>query len=753
MKKTMKSIMLVAAMATAFTGCTQKEIAEPVIPENGYSYIFNVETMATKAVLGDKAVAYEAGDQLGVYVGTTVNAASTVDITTTPVTVSVTAAEALVAGDVLYAYYPYSSVNASAAATAVTMTIPAAQTQTGTSYDADAMPMAAVPYTVTSAVEAGTATSVGDIYMCNLASVAEFNVYSAEAAGKKIQSVSFESETAIAGDFTTDLTAITDGMTSDRALEGLASTAVTVAVNSSAVVGADKENATKIYMVVAPGQHKGVVKVRTEDALYTFPVETAVNFQRAHVKPLGLNLATASREAAIKLEWVCDGMGQVRSNSPAVDPNGNVYMTTGKDAKLYKVNADGTLVWSYDMGFTLDNNTSPSMESDGSVIYAGGGSSGTGCYYAFNPDGTVKWNFTKDKFFGNGSTPAPNFNQITAAVGEKCIYIGNGGTTGSVLSIDKSTGERVAYVSGAADGTGGPLGGVQSGLGMSKDGYLAWHVGYGTFVADQKEMDNPSRTHADYGGYAPYCYRYGYNWNSGQPWKGGVKNGVAFLSIDGVNHVAAAGIEQTSAGGYNMRIFCAPVGETADTWPALSQSWKGIYNLKGIKNQDQGGIVIGPKNEIIVSLKHQASSPGGIAAVSTEDFSLLYRYEVDIDAASTPAVDAAGNIHFVTDNPGWYYIIKPDYENKTATLVAKINLYDLTVASGIDVGNANASRMWSSIAIGADGKMYVGASYHKDKADYNGAVVCLSYEGCTGPGDTPWPMKGANAQRTSNQMK
>ena len=747
MKKTMKSIMLVAAMATAFTGCTQKEIAEPVIPENGYSYIFNVETMATKAVLGDKAVAYEAGDQLGVYVGTTVNVASTVDITTTPVTVSVTAAEALVAGDVLYAYYPYSSVNASASATAVTMTIPAAQTQTGTSYDADAMPMAAVPYTVTSAVEAGTATSVGDIYMCNLASVAEFNVYSAEVAGKKIQSVSFESETAIAGNFTTDLTAITDGMTSDRALEGLASTAVTVAVNSSAVVGADKENATKIYMVVAPGQHKGVVKVRTEDALYTFPVETAVNFQRAHVKPLGLNLATASREAAIKIEWVCDGMGQVRSNSPAVDPNGNVYMTTGKDAKLYKVNADGTLAWSYDMGFTGDNASSPSMEADGSVIYAGGGGSGTGTYYAFNPDGTVKWQFTKDKFFGNGSTPAPNINQVTAAVGDKCIYIGNAGTAGSVLSIDKSIGERVAYVSGKADGTGGPTGGVYSGMGLSKNGYLAWHCNYGTYLARQADMDTPSKVHDTYGSYAPYVHRYSYSW----AWKSSGGN-VAFLPLNGEDHVASFGVETTSAGVHKVHIICAPTKTGETEYTGYQTTWTYKHVLTDVAKQDQGGLAVGPQNEVIVSLKRLSDNTAGLYAVNTEG-NMAWSYYVNTDVASTCAVDAAGNIHFVTDNPGWYYIIKPDYENKTATLVAKINLYDLTVASGIDVGNANASRMWSSIAIGADGKMYVGASYHKDKADYNGAVVCLSYEGCTGPGDTPWPMKGANAQRTSNQMK
>ena len=746
MKKTMKSIMLFAAAAMAFSGCAQKEMTEPVLPEVGFSYTFELGEAQTKAVLGQSAVAYEAGDKLGVFAAANAQVEGAVDVAVTPVTVGFTSATALAAGDKLYAYYPYSSANASAAYTAVTMTIPAAQNQSGATYDADAMPMAAVPYTVAAPVAAEGNASVGKLYMNNLAAVAEFNVYSAAAAGEKIQWVSFESETAVAGNFTFDLSSVAEDMPDALTLTGLAGKTVTVAVNSTVSVGASKDAAAKIYMVLAPGQHKGTVKVKTSSAVYTFPVETALAFKRAHVKPLRLNLATATRQADIKIEWVCDGMGQVRANSPAVDPQGNVYMTTGKDTKLYKVNANGTLAWSYTMNFTGDNLSSPSMEADGSVIYAGGGASGTGTYYAFNPDGTVKWQFTKDKFYGNGNTPAPNVNQVTAAVGDKCIYIGNAGTAGSVLSIDKTTGNRVAYVANNGSGTGGPAGGVYSGMGISKNGFVGWHCNYGTFLASKADLDNPTNENDDFGAYTTFVQRYGYSW----AWKSSSSN-VAFLSIDGEDYVASFGVETTSSNVHNIHVICAPA-KAAGNCPGAQQTWKFNHKISGVQKQDQGGIAVGAKNELIVSLKRLGSNTAGLYAVGT-DGKLAWKYHVDTDVASTCAIDAAGNVHFVTDNPGWYYIIKPDYENQTAALVAKINLYDLTKASGINVGNANASRIWSSIAIGADGKMYVGASYHKDKADYNGAVVCLSYEGCTGPADTSWPMKGANAQRTGNQMK
>ena len=98
-----------------------------------------------------------------------------------------------------------------------------------------------------------------------------------------------------------------------------------------------------------------------------------------------------------------------------------------------------------------------------------------------------------------------------------------------------------------------------------------------------------------------------------------------------------------------------------------------------------------------------------------------------------------------------YYIIKPDYINKTATVVKEISLYELAVAAGCDLGSANDVRAWSSIAINGDGKIYLALTFHNNWDDLNGAVICLSYEGCTGPGNTPWPMKGADAARTGIQ--
>ena len=291
------------------------------------------------------------------------------------------------------------------------------------------------------------------------------------------------------------------------------------------------------------------------------------------------------------------------------------------------------------------------------------------------------------------------------------------------------------------------------------------HGKYGTFVASQAELDNPSRTHATYGKYAPWCYRYGYNWNSGQCWHCCEQySNVAFLSLGDVNYVAALGIERTGKTpySYNMHFICAPVGATNDTWPGMNTNWKSNGKRSGIKMQDQGGFCIGPRNEIIASLKHgvnggtedeKSSHKGGLYAVYAETGALAWEFEIDEDATTTPAVDKAGNVHFVTDDTGRYYIVKPDYDTKKATVVSVADIYELTLAAGYNLGENNACRIWSSIAINDDGKMYFAPTYRKNWDSYSGAVMCVSYEGCTGPGDTPWPMKGADARRSGVQKK
>ena len=57
-------------------------------------------------------------------------------------------------------------------------------------------------------------------------------------------------------------------------------------------------------------------------------------------------------------------------------------------------------------------------------------------------------------------------------------------------------------------------------------------------------------------------------------------------------------------------------------------------------------------------------------------------------------------------------------------------------------------KFWSSPAIGDDGKVYI---QFTDTSEKWGGVLCLKYEGCTGPGQTDWPMMGHDRRRTNCQ--
>ena len=70
---------------------------------------------------------------------------------------------------------------------------------------------------------------------------------------------------------------------------------------------------------------------------------------------------------------------------PAVDAAGNVYVTETTTTSLYKILPDGTLGWKKEMVPSAESAdpfsgqfSVPSIEADGSVVYAGGGSSGNG---------------------------------------------------------------------------------------------------------------------------------------------------------------------------------------------------------------------------------------------------------------------------------------------------------------------------------------------------------------------------------------
>ena len=89
---------------------------------------------------------------------------------------------------------------------------------------------------------------------------------------------------------------------------------------------------------------------------------------------------------------------------PAVAADGTIYFSSLSDI-FFAINPDGTEKWRADLPITSDNWTSPVIGPDG-TIYTGGARrklEGTqeseyytepiGGFYAFNPDGTLKWHF------------------------------------------------------------------------------------------------------------------------------------------------------------------------------------------------------------------------------------------------------------------------------------------------------------------------------------------------------------------------
>jgi large repetitive protein len=86
------------------------------------------------------------------------------------------------------------------------------------------------------------------------------------------------------------------------------------------------------------------------------------------------------------VKWSYSTGGDIRS-SPAIGSDGTIYVGSS-DAKLYAINSDGTLKWSYITGSAV--NSSPAIGSD-STVYVG---SVDNKLYAINANGTLRWSYT-----------------------------------------------------------------------------------------------------------------------------------------------------------------------------------------------------------------------------------------------------------------------------------------------------------------------------------------------------------------------
>lgn len=557
-------------------------------------------------------------------------------------------------------------------------------------------------------------------------------------SGKPISSIKVQAPRPLVGDYRANLSNVTTGLVPVKGTSEL-----TINFPENTVLN-DEFEATALIAALVKGQDKFTITAVVDGA--TLSGEATLDASAVEGQPVELTVPASIFNPKVTVAWsyalpVVSGNNYFAANVPAVDASGNVYFTNFANNKLTKLSNTGAKLWEYtmDCGVESGQGNSPALEADGSVLYMAYGNGGKATVYAIDPaSGSAKWTCGPSQFFGNGSTPAPNINRHhTPAIGKNCIYVGNGGTAGSLISIDKATGKRVAYVSSNEDGTGGPAGGATAGVVVTKDNMVAIGSKYGIFTASADSLENPQRTHATYGKYVQYNTRiHTDNWSN-------LASNLACFSHKGVCNVVALGANDPGA-----TIFYGK-SKSVDNNTKVAITLAMPKDAKA-KKQDQGGVVVGPRNEIIASYKHNTDVPGGVYAADPATGELSWKFVCNMDVEGAAAVDNNGYVHIA--GRGTYFIVKPDYNNKSASVVAQVTLEDLLKSAGVTNYGSNA-RVWSSVIIGKDGKIYLATDYKGDDDVIRGILLCLSYALTTGAGDTPWPMYAADCLHTGRQQK
>ena len=466
-------------------------------------------------------------------------------------------------------------------------------------------------------------------------------------------------------------------------------------------------------------------------------------------KNLVVNPAEVQATGQVTLLWTCQLEGYTSITTPAVADDGSIYTATRDYNHFYKISKDGAIVWTK----TLLNNPqsgsqiygTPSIDTDGTIYMCGGTKNGDATLVAYNPDGTEKWRFVG--FWNKGNAHQAAINGAThAGIGTDNVYIGNVGSTGTIISVSKADGTRVNYLKDASSG-GGPAGGCRGGVVVSNNGYVGWCGGaYGIFGASTAALDVAGEG-------AAWAWRSCYSAASGWP-IGNNQSNPAVMQINGKD--ALVGMQAIKNSETNAYAYTKVYGIDFVTGEEIVSA-----RVDACAQQDQGGISITADGLIIVPLKYNlGQADGGIALVDPVKNEMVGHYGIGENVSSAPAVDAAGNIHFGTEI-GNYYVVKYKGNGEFETLVKK-NFADIVVEDPryaqafeklleIDEGERiGIAKIWSGIVIGDDGTIYVQFTVNNERTIGGLAAITIDY--CTGPSSSsPWPMMGQNRKHTNHQ--
>ena len=445
----------------------------------------------------------------------------------------------------------------------------------------------------------------------------------------------------------------------------------------------------------------------------------------------------------ISVAWYAlfgDKGGGVRGAAPAIDDAGNVYLagSVKDNGKLFKVSPDGKVLASAALAGTGNFCLSASIDKGGNII-AGGASGGGATLSKFDAGLSPLWSA---EFWGNGKTPNPKLWYGHAVqVSDNALLIANAGTTGTMGAVSAADGKRLTWLVNSESGA--ISGGCRQAPAVSKDGF-AWQVCAANGVVGAEVSSLISGSGAVINAFNLVKIVTDASGNQFTLTSSGSdRPQLAVVTVDGTSYGAG---------------LCTPEGEAATVY-LIDKTGNGKGFLINEKNtsianttaQDQGGVVIGPSNEVIVNLKTGADASGGVVAVDPKTMTLAWEYRIGESVSGTPAVTAEGLVVFGTD-AGSFFIIKPDAAAKKAELVAKADITALAKEAGMPFDTAFESpnlKMWSGVTIGDDGKIYVG--FQKVDTETESGVLCLTSSAVKGPGTGSWPMFGVDRKHTGVQ--
>ena len=543
------------------------------------------------------------------------------------------------------------------------------------------------------------------------------NIDGSAIAGKKIQTVKVTgNQKDYSGGFTYNTDDVTAALT-----KGATYPEVSLKFTDEPTLSADVKGYLAVNPIIAQNDEISIfVKAADEWYQYNTVVKTAMVAGTRYNLPID----AAQLKKTIHVDWSCYIGGYCKGSVPAIDDNGNVYLSISVDSKVYKINNSGTKAWGVSPGYDKGDRqgVSVAIEADGSCVYTadhGSTVAKRGLYILNGSDGSVKGTFLNEKFYNKGNTPSININaHTTPAYDANYIYIGNGGSTGTVCVVNKSDYSRKAYIGTGATAN-GPAGGCASPFAFSSTGTFMFGAGYGSFIVDKNALINSTT------GYADVIRRI-----EATSAKGGYVQGAVVTKINGVEHFVYHKYDESS--GKENYI----VAYKADGSNGTATFRHQVADKPNATLQDQGGLIVGTNGEVIVPLKHKTGLKGGLYAVGT-DGALAWEYRTGTGVSGAAALDNAGNIHFA-DESGFYYIIKPDYAKKSATLVLKVRTVDLMRNAGVDIAE-NYSKVWSSVMLDKSGKIYLATNLSNQCY-----VLRMSYHGTTGMGTSMWPVKFGN---------